>query len=367
MENIPYFDFSVFPFKSEVVINKIKFAADKGFRVIFINFGSFFPWSIENIIRSKNAYTDKLIEKIVNICNENEIILIPALSILTNSDFILKDKKYKYLISNSLEHKGLDVSACGAGKLVENMIDDIYSLMSFSNYLLIELPDFNTNKISDKNNILTNHFIKRITDNLNNIDKKLILGCLNKCNNYHKQFISEDIKFIFKKNIKKYSINTNISYNLDIIKSKININGIEYILFHLNGTDGFAAGLDSATFINNYDKGTQKAIVNYKINETEKFYSLLDENWSLIRLCWDNLSYVYRNTDPVYRITFIRSVKILSNNFEKLKKSSIRTIDIFEEVYQPGIIREWVNLKLDSVLNQLKNLENLSLFMHEGN
>ncbi len=367
MENIPYYDFSKFPFNSNVVVEKIKLAAQKELKVIFINFGSFFPWSIENISRSKYAYTDKLIDKIVSICHEHDIILVPSLSILTNSDFILNDNKYQHLISTSKKQKGLDLSACGAGKLVEKMIDDLYSLMCFSNYLLIELPELNYNISSDTKINLINFFIKRIADNLNDNDKRLILGCSNNCENYEKQFLTENIQFIYKKQNNKYDIFNSKSYNLDLIESKSVLNGNIYNICLLNGTDGFDAGLDISELISYYDKDTGKTTAKINVIDVEIFFSLVEESWSLIRLCWEELSCVYRYTDPEYRVTFIRSVKKLNLGFDKLKKSSHTILDTFEKVYQPGIIREWVNSKIDSVLNQLNTLENLIFFMNEGN
>ena len=353
MEHISYYDLSLFPLNSKFVLEKIQLAVNNDVEVIFINFGSFFPWSIDNIDKSEFTYTDKLIDKIVSICQEHDIELIPTLSILTNSDFLLRNNKYKYLINNNFKHKGLDVSACGISKLVEEMIDDIFSLLRFSNYLLIELPEtYSENSLSKKKKSIKIS-LKRIYDNLIEFDKKLILGFKQDYLDINKQLLSDDIKFLVKNHYKTTNIFKSNSYKLDIFISRILINGKEYKLSQLNGTDGFDSGIDPENVTEN-------------LKYVEKFYHLLEENWLLIKICWEELSIIYRNTDPVYRITFCRSVNMLKNNYEKLQIMSIKNLETFEDLYQPGIIRNWINSKMDSVLNQLKNLENIAEFMSEG-
>ena len=41
--------------------------------------------------------------------------------------------------------------------------------------------------------------------------------------------------------------------------------------------------------------------------------------------------------------------------------------DLFENNYQTGVIREWINAKMDSALGQIKHLENISKLMSDGN
>ena len=367
MENIPYYDFSAFPLNSNKILENIDFAVTKGFKIIFINFGSFFPWSADIIVKSEFAYSDKLIDKIVNICRKNNIVLIPSLSILTNSDFILKDKKYKYLINNSINNNGLDISACGTSKLVEDIIDDIYSLMRFSEYLLIELPEpIPEESISDWSKSL-NYFIKRISDNLINSDKKLILGCHQNCVYIKKNHISEGIKFILKSDYKKSSFYYSKSYNLDIIISQMVLNGSKYMISRLSGSEGFTCSLDigEVPFYSDY-KIEEDPIMSI-IKNVDNFYLLLDGIWLWIRICWEELSLIYRNTDPVYRIKFSRSVNYLNQDCGNLQSASLEILDIFEKNYQPGVIKEWLNAKMDSVFSQLKNLEDIAKLMSDGN
>ena len=132
MVNIPYYDFSTFPVNNDILLKIIDSAVNSGFKMIFINFGASFPWSSDNIISSEFAFSEKLIDKIVNICRQHDIILVPVLSIMIDSDFILRDRKYNYLINEDRKINGLDPSATGVGKFIEELIDDIYSILVHS-------------------------------------------------------------------------------------------------------------------------------------------------------------------------------------------------------------------------------------------
>lgn len=367
INNIPYYNFSIFPTSSNNILKKINFAVTKGFKVIFINYGSFFPWSFDNITISKYAYTDKVIDKIVNICQENKIEIIPSLSILKNSDFVLKDKKYKYLMHSSIKNSRLDISACGTGKLVEELIDDMYSLMRYSDYLLIELPDPLPEENLEEWSKTMNSFLKRISMYLINAGKKLILGCSGNCAYIKNKLISDNIKFILKSHYEERNIFKSSSYCLDVFVSKITLNGLEYFLSRLSGTEGFNSSLDVGEII--FSDTNMLNQDHFKINliNVDIFFSLLDKFWMSIRTCWEELSLIYSNTDPVYRIKFSRSVNYLTISYGDLNKSSLKILDDFEKKYQPGIIREWLNAKTDSVYSQLKNLENISHIMNDGN
>lgn len=366
MQNIPYYDFSVFPLKSNIILKKIDLAINKGFKVIIINFGSFFPWTADKIIRSDFAYSDKLIDKIVNICRENSITLIPVLSILNNSDFILKDYKYKYLIDNGMKRPGLDVSSCGAGKLAEDLIDDIYSLMVFSEFLIVELPDLLPEDSIDNWSEFMNPFIKRISKNLSALGKTLILDCMQNSWDMKTALKSEGIRFISKNQYKKINIYHSNSYNLNIFRSKLAIDGTEYRILKFSGTDEFDGGLDIGNIIPRGNNDYIDVLIKTDLQYVDNFYSLLDDIWFLIRICWEELSLLYRNSDPVYRIKFCRSVQFLNKNYHNLKTSAHIVLDTLEGNYQSGALREWVNIKKDSVLSQLNKLENIAKPMGEG-
>ena len=351
METIPYYDFSVFPLSSKISLEKINLAVNEKFKVIFIDFGGFFPWSIDNIIKSDFAYSDKLIDKIVNICRENDIILIPVLSILLNSDFVLNDYKYKYLTKGSIKQVGLDSNECGMAKLVEQMIDDIYSLFSFSDFFLIELPDhFPEDSFKDRDDFNI-HFLKRISKYLSDSGKNLILGCRQNCKKMNFQYISAKIDFIMKYYIKIINISNNNSYHLDLILSEIELKDTKYQVSYLCGTDGFTGGLDVGNILSNYNE--------VDLANVKHFFTLLDDLWSHIRNSWEELSLVYSNEDTVYRIKFCRSVKYLNQINVKFLTICNIISDAFDSDYQPGVIKIWLNAKRNTVSSQLNKLNDI--------
>lgn len=362
MKNIPYYDFSTFPVNSNSLLELINLAVNKGFNSIIIDFGEYFPWSLDYFKRSNFTYSEKLIEKIVNICKKNGISLIPVLSILTNSDFILEGNKYKYLRNDGIESKGINILSCGVNKLVEELYDDIFSLLIYSDNLLIELPDFSTKDIKTKlpGDIVT--FIKRVADNLDDSGKQLILGWHENHTKEESIFVSENINFISKYNDKKINIFNSNSYNLDMHVAKVKLNNADFLISKLHGTDDFSGGCDVGYYIMNgliYTK-------DRNLIEIKQFYSLLDTIWYQIRICWEDLSYIYRSADLNYRIRFCRSVLLLNKNYEKFKSSGFIILDNLEGYYQPGVLRIWMNSKMDSVLGQLKKLEDIATPMSEG-
>jgi len=361
MKNIPYYDFSSFPLESKKVLEIIDYIVESDFNVIIINFGEYFPWDLDNIIRSKFTYSEKLLEKIVNICKRNNIIFIPVLSVLDNSDFILQDSKYKHLIRDGNNNKGLNLSSCGAGKLVENLNDDLFSLFIYSNYVLIDIPNFSQKDkyISFKEYIIP--FIKRISGNLSDSGKTLILAFKKNCQGIEKDLISEGLDFVPMNYDYTYNVHNSVSYNLDIVVSGANINDIEYKISYFNGTDSFYGRLDIGEVIYKNNK-----INNLKVSNLDEIYSILDNIWSLFRLSWEDLSRIYRNTDPQYRIRFCRNVLSLSRSYQDFKTACLNLLDSLEEYYQPGFLKEWLDGKSDSVLSQLNKLEDIAKPMSEG-
>jgi hypothetical protein len=128
------------------------------------------------------------------------------------------------MISNSQKVSGLDISACGSGKLVEELIDDIYSIMEISDYLLLELPEYIYKDIDDVNGELLNDFVKRFSINLNQLGKSLILSYPQNCENIN--IISDKFPFIVNKYYNTINILQDNSFFLDMILSTIKINEI---------------------------------------------------------------------------------------------------------------------------------------------
>ncbi len=365
MENIPYYDFADFPVSDNVLLKLINSAVNNGFKMILINFGGSFPWSLDSIILSEFSYSEKLIEKIVNICRENNIILVPVLSIMINSDFIIKTKGYNYLVNEDRKINGLDPSATGAGKFIEELIDDIFSILVYSEYLLIELPyeKLEEGKTSNDFTILINRLSKYLGIN----NKKLIIAYNPPFDRKDANEVMKETPVIYTKPEEKIQIYNGNSYQLSLSTERVVIKDFDYRLFYLGGTEGFNAFLDAGFFVYNSNMDILKEISkNPGLEIVDNFFNKLEVVWVLIRKSHENLSLIYRNTDTIHRAVFLRSICNLSETYSALTESSIRIIDSFEEDYQPGTLRQWVDSKMDSVDIQLSRLKLVARQMRGG-
>ncbi len=366
MESIPYYDFSYFPVNDDILLKLIDSAVNSGFKMIFINFGDSFPWSLDNVITSEFAYSEKLIDKIVNICRQYDIILVPVLSIMIDSDFILRDRRYNYLINEDRKINGLDPSATGVGNFIEELIDDIYSILVDSEYLLIELPPAELAESNKGNDITV--LIKRLSDTLRTNRKNLIIGCNSFCDSFGINEILDGLPITYKIHEEKIQIFNGHSYQLYLETETLVIKDIDYRLFHLSGNDGFIVSFDSGYFASNYNMLVADGII--KITELEKidsFFYNLDNVWVWIRKSREDLSLIYRNTDQINRTRFLRAISKLSEIYTALTENSVIIVESLKKEYQPGVLKQWMDSKMDSVYIQLSELEFIAKQIGEGN
>ncbi len=356
IKNIPYYDFSTFPVNDNIVLKMIDSAVNSGFKMIFINFGSSFPWSLDNICLSKYSYSEKLIEKIVYICRQYEIILVPVLSIMIDSDFILRAKHYNYLINDDRKINGLDPSAVGTGKFIEELIDDIFSILVNSDYLLIELPHAPLSTGDMYNDIAV--IITRLSKALEINHKKLIVGSDQPYDSIELSEIYNGIPVIYKLSEELIEIYNGNSYHLNLRTERVVIKKIEYRLFQLDGTEGFIADFDSGYLAANYHvKSADLISQNIELKIIDKYFYDLDKAWLWIRTSREDLSLLYRNTDLLYRTRFLRSFSQLRETYSVLTETSAIITKSLEKVYQPGVLKQWVDSKMDSVDIQFSELE----------
>lgn len=366
MEGIPYYDFSTFPVNDDILLKMIDSAVYSGFKMILINFGSYFPWSLNNIIRSEFAYSEKVIDKIVDICRQYDIILVPVLSILIDSDFILRDRKYNYLINEDRKINGLDPSATGIGKFIEELIDDIYSLLVHSEYLLIELPPAEFVESNKANDIKV--LIKRLSDTLSKNCKNLIIGCNPFCDSFSINDVLDGVPVTYKIPEEKIKLFNGYSYKLNLEIETLVIKNIEYRIFHLRGNDGFIVSFDSGYFDSNYNMTVADGITkNIELEKIDSFFYNLDNVWIWIRKSRENLSLIYRNKDQIYRTGFLRAISNLIEIYTTLTENSVMIVQSLEKQYQPGVLRQWMDSKMDSVYIQLGELELIAKQIGEGN
>lgn len=356
MKNIPYYDFSHFPVSDDILLKIIDSAVNNKLEMIFINFGSSFPWSLESIISSDFVFSEKLIEKIVNTCRLSNIILVPVLSIMIDSDFILRDGKYKYMLNADRIINGLDPSFTGAHKFIEELIDDIFSILMYSKYLLIELPPDELVERSTGNNMIC--LLKRLAETLGTNKINLMLAC-HSAN--ESSYINEKLNGIPVFSMipeKKIQIFKGFSYQLSIKKTKIVIKNINYKVFCLKGTEDFIIPHNADYIVFDINTIIEDKNINKKnLENIDSFFYNLDFVWIWIRKSRENLSLIYRNTDQIHRTIFLRSINKLAGIYTILKELSVIIIESLEKDYQPGVLKQWIDSKMDSVYIQLSELE----------
>jgi hypothetical protein len=348
MENVPYYDLSVFPLDDDLLLERFIYAAENNFKSIVINFGEFFPWSPDIVKRSKYSYTDKIIEKIVEFANKKKISIIPVLSILLDSDFILSDFRYNHLFDKHSFRSGLNINSCGAAKLVEELSEDLFSLLIYSNYLLLELPD-SMISINEKNSA-SNLFKERLVDYFSNNNKKLIFySKTNLCttnNNLTKDNYEESIK-----NIKIYNGDP---FQISISNKRIIIDKLEHNIFYLNSNREFIGSYNIGIFINFLNH--KEVPITDGFDEINNFFNSLDAVWNRIRICRVHLSEIFRNTETCFKGKFHRSVFYLDEYYEKLKRNSVLILHIYEIDFQKGVLAKWMYSKMDYIIEQISEL-----------
>ncbi|MCK5199584.1 MAG: hypothetical protein KAR21_14590, partial [Spirochaetales bacterium] len=281
---------------------------------------------------------------------------VPVLSIMIDSDFILRTKQYNYLINDDRKINGLDPSATGAGKFIEELVDDIFSILINSEYLLIELPPVDT-VAGDRVNDIT-VIIKRLSEALEIKHKKLIVGNNQSSDSIELNEICHKVPVIYKISEELIQIYNGNSYQLNLKTERVVIKKIDYRLFRLNGTEGFIADFDSGYLAyTNHIKADELITNNIELETIDRYFYNLDMAWRWIRKSRENLSLLYRNTDLIYRTGFLRSFSQLSEIYTTLKETSDVIVKSLEKVYQTGVLREWVDSKMDSVDIQFSELE----------
>ena len=103
-----------------------------------------------------------------------------------------------------------------------------------------------------------------------------------------------------------------------------------------------------------------------ELEKIDSFFYNLDNVWVWIRKSRENLSLIYRNTDQIYRTRFLRAISNLNEIYTALTANSVMILKSLEKEYQPGVLRRWMDSKMDSVYIQLSELELIAKQIGEG-
>jgi len=358
-EFILFLDYSVFPVSNDIILGNIDLAISSGCKMIFLDLGQYFPWSSDNIIKSDFSYSDKLVDRIIRVCNQHEILLVPVLSVLFDSDYILNDNKYSSLKEDGYKNQGLNISSCGINKLIEELVEDIFSLFTKSEYLFFELPSIISKDEEWMKNI--DPFMGRLTLFMRHQNKKLIFGDNMNLETIYPESVGSCVVEYYNKPLEKIEVFKGKTLSIVLKAYKTKIKHREYSLYKLDKYCIF----DSVFF--SIDSGiiTNKAYRAY-FELLDDFLSSLEKVWSIIRKGSEFLGILDRSPNVKYRIQFYRSIEELKQEFVLLKKHSKRIKNVMEGRYQSGFFKLWVNSKVDPVYLQFINLNLKARHIREG-
>ncbi len=133
-----YLDCSIAPYKAEYFFELLKLMKKEGYSFLLLNLGQFFPWSEDFHFRTFFKYPEKMIEKINTKSLEMGISVIPVLETEEKSGFIIREPYYRYIAPGFPENTRIDLGAAGCSKLFEDMIEDLFSLFTESEYIFIK-------------------------------------------------------------------------------------------------------------------------------------------------------------------------------------------------------------------------------------
>jgi len=362
-EIILFLDYSVFPVSNDIILENIDLAIRNGCKIIFLDFGQYFPWSIDNIIKSDFSYSDKLVDRINSVCKQNEIILVPVLSVLIDSDYILNNNKYSLLKEDGYKNQGLNISSCGVSKLIEELIEDIFSLFTKSEYLFFELPPITCKDKEWVGNI--DPFIERLTLFIRNQNKKLIFGDNMNLKNINPESDINRIVEYYNKPSGKIEVYKGKSLSIFFQIYKIKIKNLEYSLYKLDKCCIFPSVFDSMMFsVNGNISTNNKYGIDFEM--LDDFLSSLENTWSIIRESSEFISILDRTPNIKYRIQFYRIIEEFKQEFVLLKKHSKLIKNVLEERFQTGFFTLWVNARIDPVYLHLINLNLKARHIREG-
>ena len=362
-EIIIFLDYSVFPVKNDIILENIDLAISNGCKIIFLDFGQYFPWSIDNIIKSDFSYSEKLVDRINIVCKQNEIILVPVLSVLVDSDYILNDNKYSLLKEDGYKNQGLNISSCGVSKLIEELIEDLFSLFTKSEYLSFELPATTYKDEEWVGNI--DPFIDRLTLFMRNQNKKLIFG-----DNMNMKSINPDsdinrVVEYYKKPSGKIEVYKGNSLSVFFQIYKIKIKNIEYSLYKLEKSSILPSVFNFIMFSLDGNISTNSRYrIDFEI--LDNFLNSLEKNWSIIRKSSEFISILDRTSNIKYRIQFYRIIEELKQEFVLLKKQSKLLKNVMEEKFQIDFFTLWLKSRIDPVYLHLINLNLKARRIREG-
>ncbi len=350
IENIPYYNFSLFPVSNDLLLEIINSAVKKKIKKIIINFGNTFPWSYTGSEVPEFVFSEKVIDKIVTICRHHEIILIPVLSVLKESDYIICNKNFQYLTTVRNGRSILDPSAAGAAKFIEELMEDIFSLFIYSDYLLLELPGADSDIPDLKNDLSV--LLDRLVKNSEIESRHLLFTERDSCYKEEKiNNFSGSTAALFK----------GCSYSLFLCSEQLTIEKTACRVFSLRSFPHFPALSDPADYleiINGSD--SLLAETQSDLNLLDSFFTHLDKIWLLIREGKEYLSLLYSGANYVNRIKFVRSVNLLLREYSEMLKKSRTITEKYKKKYQPGVIERWFTGRINPVSLQINDLETIS-------
>ncbi len=100
-----------------------------GYTALLVEWEDMFPWHVHEGMRSPSAYSEKEVQTFIEEAAGRDLEVIPLVQCLGHMETPLSLPEFAHLREVPYRSDGLDPLAPGARKLVEDMVDDVLSLM----------------------------------------------------------------------------------------------------------------------------------------------------------------------------------------------------------------------------------------------
>ena len=176
---------SRFPPSPDQLFEMTRGCVDARIDTIFMSFCEIFPWTVDPILQLPHALPEQAIDEFQRDCTKKGITLVPILPGPAMFSFLTDCSQFAHFRSDvgPIGESGVpvfDVDTVGAGKMLEDLIDDLLSLLPNTDALLVDLdsckPDSEGGSDgAERVRRLQERFVRRISAYLSSIDIGVII------------------------------------------------------------------------------------------------------------------------------------------------------------------------------------------------
>lgn len=158
---------------------------DARIETIFMQFCEVFPWSVDQILQTSYTLPEQAIDEFRRECSKNGITLIPVLPGPLRLSFVIDCPQFAhfrsdYSSADRRESSIFDVDSVGAGKILEDLVDDLLSLLPDTGSILLDLDSCGSGRKlesfgREQVHRLQTRFVERVSSYLTSLDIDLII------------------------------------------------------------------------------------------------------------------------------------------------------------------------------------------------